>query len=76
MQNYTHTVPPNYHGYECGNQSITGAHVAARSYHRGGVNVCFADGSVHFVSDGISFTTWQALGTRAAGDQVDGNQID
>src|SRR5262249_40672198 len=23
MQNYTHTVPPNYPGYDCGNASIT-----------------------------------------------------
>jgi prepilin-type N-terminal cleavage/methylation domain-containing protein/prepilin-type processing-associated H-X9-DG protein len=75
MQNYTHTVPPNYTGYDCGNYSITGAHIAARSFHTGGVNVCFADGSVHFISDGITFSTWQALGTRSAGDLVDGSQI-
>jgi prepilin-type N-terminal cleavage/methylation domain-containing protein/prepilin-type processing-associated H-X9-DG protein len=75
MQNYTHTVPPNYKGYDCGNYSITGAHIAARSYHTGGVNVCFADGSVHFIADGITLSTWQALGTRAAGDQVDSSQI-
>jgi prepilin-type N-terminal cleavage/methylation domain-containing protein/prepilin-type processing-associated H-X9-DG protein len=72
---YTHTVPPNYNGYDCGDSSFTMAHIAARSYHTGGVNVCFADGSVHFISDGITFTTWQALGTRAANDIVDGSQI-
>jgi prepilin-type N-terminal cleavage/methylation domain-containing protein/prepilin-type processing-associated H-X9-DG protein len=75
MQNYTHTVTPNYKGYDCGNYSITGAHIAARSYHTGGVNVCFADGSVHFISDGITFATWQALGTRSAGDLMDSSQI-
>jgi prepilin-type N-terminal cleavage/methylation domain-containing protein/prepilin-type processing-associated H-X9-DG protein len=68
MQNYTHTVPPNYKGYDCGNFSITAAHIAARSFHVGGVNVCFADGSVHFISDTINFATWQALGTRAGGE--------
>ncbi len=68
---YTHTVPPNYQGYDCGDvSSFTTAHIAARSYHSGGVNVCFADGSVHFISNTINFPTWQALGTRAAGDIV------
>ncbi len=76
LSNYTHTIPPNYQGYDCGDDSsFNTAHIAARSYHTGGVNVCFADGSVHFISDGISFQTWQALGTRAASDIVDGSQI-
>jgi prepilin-type N-terminal cleavage/methylation domain-containing protein/prepilin-type processing-associated H-X9-DG protein len=75
MNQYTHTVPPNYHGYDCGDSAITMAHIAARSYHTGGVNVCFADGSVHFISNNITFTTWQALGTRAAGDIPDSSQF-
>jgi prepilin-type processing-associated H-X9-DG protein len=76
MNQYTHTVPPNYNGYDCGDDSsFTMAHIAARSYHTGGVNVCFADGSVHFISDSITFSTWQALGTRAAGDVVDATQF-
>jgi prepilin-type N-terminal cleavage/methylation domain-containing protein/prepilin-type processing-associated H-X9-DG protein len=76
LSNYTHTVPPNYFGYDCGDDSsYNTAHIAARSYHTGGVNVCFADGSVHFISNSITFTTWQALGTRSAGDIVDGSQV-
>ncbi len=68
---YTHTVPPNYKGYDCAERSsYTAAHIAARSYHSGGVNVCFADGSVHFISDSINFGTWQAIGTSRAGDLV------
>ena len=74
MNQYTHTVPPNYQGYDCGDYNITQAHIAARSYHTGGVNVCFADGSVHFIADQIAFPTWQALGTRAAGDMIDSSQ--
>jgi prepilin-type N-terminal cleavage/methylation domain-containing protein/prepilin-type processing-associated H-X9-DG protein len=73
--NYTHTVPPNYQGYDCGNDTYNAAHVAARSYHTGGVNVCFADGSVHFISNTIPFPVWQALGTRSGGEVVDGSQI-
>jgi prepilin-type processing-associated H-X9-DG protein len=74
--NYTHTVPPNYLGYDCGDDTtFNTAHIAARSYHSGGVNVCFADGSVHFISNTIPFPVWQALGTRAGGEVVDGSQI-
>jgi prepilin-type N-terminal cleavage/methylation domain-containing protein/prepilin-type processing-associated H-X9-DG protein len=67
---YTHTVPPNYNGYDCGDSSFTMAHIAARSYHTGGVNVCFVDGSVHFISNNINFAVWQAIGTSQAGDIV------
>ena len=48
-----------------GNASALGTGMAA------GVNACFADGSVHFISDSINLATWQALGTRAAGDLPD-----
>jgi prepilin-type N-terminal cleavage/methylation domain-containing protein/prepilin-type processing-associated H-X9-DG protein len=74
MENYTHTVPPNYQGYDCGDYNITAAHIAARSMHSNGVNVCFVDGSVRFISNGINFTTWQALGTRSGGEVVDSSQ--
>ncbi|HEX5272200.1 MAG TPA: DUF1559 domain-containing protein [Gemmataceae bacterium] len=46
----------------------TYAAVTSRSYHAGGVNALLMDGSVHFVSNGISTATWRALGTRAGGD--------
>jgi prepilin-type N-terminal cleavage/methylation domain-containing protein/prepilin-type processing-associated H-X9-DG protein len=41
---------------------------AARSKHLGGVNVCFADGSVRFVSDGVNPVTWAAIGTKSGGE--------
>ena len=41
---------------------------SARSLHSGGVQVTLADGSVHFVSENISVTTWLALGTQAGGE--------
>ncbi len=36
---------------------------AARSFHPGGVNVLFGDGSVTFVKDAIQVPTWRALAT-------------
>lgn len=40
----------------------------ARSMHSGGVNACFADGSVHFVTDEIDYLSWQALWTRSGSE--------
>jgi prepilin-type processing-associated H-X9-DG protein len=41
---------------------------AARSYHSGGVNVSFGDGSVRFISNGITLTLWRALATRGGSE--------
>jgi prepilin-type processing-associated H-X9-DG protein len=38
------------------------------SFHMGGVQTVFADGSVHFLSDNISAATLGALLTRNGGD--------
>ena len=36
---------------------------AARSRHAGGVNAALCDGSVRFVTNGVSLAIWQAMGT-------------
>jgi prepilin-type processing-associated H-X9-DG protein len=43
--------------------------VAARSRHPGGVNAVMCDCSVRFVSDGIAFDAWQAMGS-GSGEEV------
>ena len=43
---------------------------AFRSNHPGGCNVLLCDGSVRFIRDSISPTTWQAMGSRAGGELV------
>jgi prepilin-type N-terminal cleavage/methylation domain-containing protein/prepilin-type processing-associated H-X9-DG protein len=43
---------------------------AARSKHIGGVNVCFGDGSVRFVTNGVAQPVWSAMGTKAGGEAV------
>jgi prepilin-type processing-associated H-X9-DG protein len=49
------------------NQPIFGA-ITARSYHPGGVNALFADGSVKFIKSTIDGNTWRALGTINGGE--------
>ena len=41
---------------------------AFTSAHPGGVQFAMADGSVHFINDGISLSLFRALGTRALGE--------
>ena len=48
--------------------------VTARSYHPGGVNTLFGDGSVHFVKNTIDWRTWRALGTIASGEVISAEQ--
>jgi prepilin-type N-terminal cleavage/methylation domain-containing protein/prepilin-type processing-associated H-X9-DG protein len=46
----------------------TYAAITARSYHSGGVNSLFGDGSVRFIKSSISGMTWRALGSVAGGE--------
>ena len=43
-------------------------HMAASSYHTGGVNVGLADGGVRFVRDSVDFVAWVAAGSRDGGE--------
>jgi prepilin-type processing-associated H-X9-DG protein len=78
---YTHTMPPNSPLYDCGTNADANAlnnysrtHLALRSYHPGGANFAFADGSVHFAKNSVNLTTWNALGTRAGGEVISSDQ--
>ena len=52
------------------NGGPTYAAITSRSYHPGGVDALFGDGSVHFIKNSINWTTWRALGTIAGGEVV------
>ena len=67
---YTHTLVPNFSSYDCGADNFFASHQAARSYHPGGVNAAFCDGSIRFFKNTINPKTWMALGTRAGGEVV------
>jgi prepilin-type processing-associated H-X9-DG protein len=62
---YNHLYPPNANVTEC--TDLNGAILTARSYHSGGVNVGFTDGSVRFVADSVNPILWAYLGSRADG---------
>ncbi len=47
-------------------------HFSMSSVHPGGMNVLFADGSVHFVSENVNFDDYQALATINGGEIVQG----
>jgi prepilin-type N-terminal cleavage/methylation domain-containing protein/prepilin-type processing-associated H-X9-DG protein len=80
---YTHTRTPNSPGGDCidlnarsgdGGAAFLAAHIDARSYHPGGVNVGFADGSVRFFPNTVDPATWRALGTRSGGETANASQ--
>jgi len=48
----------------------TFAAITARSYHPGGVNALFGDGSVRFVKSTVSGVIWRSLGSVAGGEVV------
>jgi prepilin-type N-terminal cleavage/methylation domain-containing protein/prepilin-type processing-associated H-X9-DG protein len=45
----------------------------SRSLHNGGVNACMADGSVHFVRNGIDELTWCLLISKGDGQVISGD---
>jgi prepilin-type processing-associated H-X9-DG protein len=51
----------------------TYAAVTARSYHPGGVNALFGDGSVRFIKNSVDWRTWRALGSIAGGEILSGD---
>jgi type II secretory pathway pseudopilin PulG len=72
---YNHILAPNSAVPDCaaGGDAMAGGGpgaYAARSYHRGGVNVALADGTARFVSQEIELSIWRALSTRAGSETI------
>lgn len=66
---YNHLLPPNSTCWQGGLWWLIVS--PAGSYHTGGVNSTFCDGSVHFVADSISPVAWLAFGSRDGGEAVE-----
>jgi prepilin-type processing-associated H-X9-DG protein len=69
-------TPPCINPFDPVMQDFIGPYGApsANSLHPGGVNVCFADGSVHFVKSSVSLQAWWGLGTRNGGEVISSDQ--
>jgi prepilin-type N-terminal cleavage/methylation domain-containing protein/prepilin-type processing-associated H-X9-DG protein len=77
VSNYNHYNTPNKltcmgsnDGSAAGTWGGAEGNSPPTSNHPGGVNVCFGDGSVHFIKDSVSVQTWWALGTRNGGETL------
>jgi prepilin-type processing-associated H-X9-DG protein len=63
-------MTPNMASYDCSNSAYSCSHIASRSYHPGGVNTVFCDGSVRFIKNSVNAATWLALGTITGGEVI------
>jgi prepilin-type N-terminal cleavage/methylation domain-containing protein/prepilin-type processing-associated H-X9-DG protein len=73
---YSHLQTPNKKAcvYQAG-LSTDHTIIGASSWHSGGVNVLFLDGSVKFIKDSINQTTWWAIATKDMGEVVSADQL-
>jgi prepilin-type N-terminal cleavage/methylation domain-containing protein len=76
---YSHIMPPNKKACSFSNldtntpNSYTFANATmfgASSYHPGGVDVGFLDGTVRFIKDSVNLGAWGAIATKAGGEVV------
>jgi prepilin-type N-terminal cleavage/methylation domain-containing protein/prepilin-type processing-associated H-X9-DG protein len=79
IASYNHWTAPNTVPCQNSIDPIVGfvgpyGSASATSLHPGGVNVCFSDGSVHFVKSSIGLQPWWGLGTRSGGEVVGSDQ--
>ena len=69
----TCSIPPNHYNALSGDllEKLRGQHwesLGFRSRHPGGVQFCFADGSIHFINESIDMYSYRALSTRDVGE--------
>jgi prepilin-type N-terminal cleavage/methylation domain-containing protein/prepilin-type processing-associated H-X9-DG protein len=73
---YNHFMPPNSFACDSIADGNTGGYASVpdafppASNHPGGVNIVFADGSVHFIKNSVNLFTWWGLGTRCGGEVI------
>lgn len=74
---YNHVMPPNTWSCSMGSGGRLDAKVndaggatTATSWHGGGVNLVMADGSTHYIAEGIAVEVWWAIGSRDGGETL------
>ncbi len=75
FSNFGKVVPMDWASVDENDGGPTYMSLAASSYHSGGVNTLFADGSVRFIKNSISPIAWRALGSIAGAEVVSGDQF-
>lgn len=68
VRSVNHSLAPNSKTTDCRSGNVADR-TAARSFHRGGVNVLYVDGHFQFVKDSLNTEPWRAISTRS-GDEV------
>jgi prepilin-type N-terminal cleavage/methylation domain-containing protein/prepilin-type processing-associated H-X9-DG protein len=71
---YNHVMPPNTWSCAGEHTDWAGAHTAS-SRHPGVVNVLLFDGSVRAIKSSIGLPVWRALGTKAGGEVISGDNF-
>jgi prepilin-type N-terminal cleavage/methylation domain-containing protein/prepilin-type processing-associated H-X9-DG protein len=73
---YTHTMPPNKKScvYSAVGSQLFNL-MTASSYHPGGVNVGFLDGSIHFVKSTVAYNIWLAIATKNGNEVVSADAL-
>jgi prepilin-type N-terminal cleavage/methylation domain-containing protein/prepilin-type processing-associated H-X9-DG protein len=72
---YNHYLAPNANVPDCITNDLNTGYTStgfrgARSKHDGGVNLLLGDGSVRFISNGISMTAWRGIATRMGNEVI------
>jgi prepilin-type N-terminal cleavage/methylation domain-containing protein/prepilin-type processing-associated H-X9-DG protein len=73
---YNHFMPPNTWSCAASNNFYATSYgefmdaIPPSCYHPGGINVCFADGSVRFIKNSVQYQVWWALGTRNGNEAI------
>ena len=62
--------PVRLHTNDENNGGPTYAAVTSRSYHSGGINALFGDGTVRFIKTTVNSATWRAVGTIGGGEVI------
>ena len=75
---YSHINSPNMKACLCSNQTGTRSiysYEGASSYHPGGVNVGFLDGTVRFVKNSVNWQAGAAISTKAGGEVISADSL-
>jgi len=72
---YSHTQTPNRRSCEGKDFGRGGSMISASSYHPGGVNMLFLDGSVRFIKSSVNYQAYYAIATPNGGEVVSADAL-